>query len=121
MFGKRSLRQGKAKAKSKGKDHPQSPPVICTTPAKARSIVRVSEPRSIVRVIKIYFFFNDTATTDIYTLSLHDVLPLSNKCLLRLPIYTFICSLLLYKFPNWCVPETGHRSIEYHECLGKED
>src|SRR5258706_12678587 len=41
MFGKRSLRQGKAKAKSKGKDSPKSPPVICTTPAEARSIVRV--------------------------------------------------------------------------------
>src|SRR5256885_12268642 len=28
-------------------------------------------------VIKIYFFFNDTATTEIYTLSLHDALPIS--------------------------------------------
>src|SRR6267142_6798836 len=25
----------------------------------------------------IYFFFNDTATTEIYTLSLHDALPIS--------------------------------------------
>ena len=25
------------------------------------------------------FFFNDTATTEIYTLSLHDALPISNK------------------------------------------
>src|SRR5205085_12659687 len=25
----------------------------------------------------IYFFFNDTSTTDIYTLSLHDALPIS--------------------------------------------
>ena len=24
----------------------------------------------------IYFFFNDTATTEIYTLSLHDALPI---------------------------------------------
>src|SRR6266571_8813447 len=30
----------------------------------------------------IYFFFNDTATTEIYTLSLHDALPIS--CLANL-------------------------------------
>src|SRR5256885_8920227 len=27
----------------------------------------------------IYFFFNDTATTEIYTLSLHDALPISTS------------------------------------------
>ena len=27
---------------------------------------------------KEFFFFNDTATTEIYTLSLHDALPISN-------------------------------------------
>src|SRR2546427_8239719 len=29
------------------------------------------------RTISIFFFFNDTATTEIYTLSLHDALPIS--------------------------------------------
>src|SRR3712207_9585608 len=28
-------------------------------------------------VVIFYFFFNDTATTEIYTLSLHDALPIS--------------------------------------------
>src|SRR5258708_38962042 len=28
----------------------------------------------------VFFFFNDTATTEIYTLSLHDALPISNQC-----------------------------------------
>src|SRR2546430_10217855 len=28
-------------------------------------------------VARVYFFFNDTATTEIYTLSLHDALPIS--------------------------------------------
>src|SRR2546425_1830334 len=28
------------------------------------------------RTISIFFFFNDTATTEIYTLSLHDALPI---------------------------------------------
>src|SRR3712207_8362373 len=27
----------------------------------------------------LYFFFNDTATTEIYTLSLHDALPISQR------------------------------------------
>src|SRR5256885_15381898 len=29
-----------------------------------------------LRMIGIFFFFNDTATTEIYTLSLHDALPI---------------------------------------------
>src|SRR5215213_5855812 len=31
-------------------------------------------------VPNITFFFNDTATTEIYTLSLHDALPISARC-----------------------------------------
>src|SRR6266704_6498364 len=31
----------------------------------------------IVMILFLYFFFNDTATTEIYTLSLHDALPIS--------------------------------------------
>src|SRR5258708_10734224 len=30
-----------------------------------------------------FFFFNDTATTEIYTLSLHDALPISDTCFLN--------------------------------------
>src|SRR3990167_6363411 len=32
-----------------------------------------------LRVIFFFFFFNDTATTEIYTLSLHDALPISTR------------------------------------------
>src|SRR5256885_15252620 len=32
----------------------------------------------ILQVIYVFFFFNDTATTEIYTLSLHDALPISS-------------------------------------------
>src|SRR5258708_10642612 len=28
------------------------------------------------RLLRLFFFFNDTATTEIYTLSLHDALPI---------------------------------------------
>src|SRR6201987_6416293 len=31
---------------------------------------------SLFKVSNIFFFFNDTATTEIYTLSLHDALPI---------------------------------------------
>src|ERR1051326_9632588 len=30
--------------------------------------------------VVFFFFFNDTATTEIYTLSLHDALPISSCC-----------------------------------------
>src|SRR2546422_10917915 len=32
-----------------------------------------------VDVLSFFFFFNDTATTEIYTLSLHDALPISRR------------------------------------------
>src|SRR3712207_9073126 len=36
-------------------------------------------------LFRVFFFFNDTATTEIYTLSLHDALPISGHqvCLAR--------------------------------------
>src|SRR5256885_13147973 len=33
----------------------------------------------IMRCSSLFFFFNDTATTEIYTLSLHDALPISER------------------------------------------
>src|SRR6266436_9022757 len=32
-----------------------------------------------IQHVYLFFFFNDTATTDIYTLSLHDALPISPR------------------------------------------
>jgi len=32
-----------------------------------------------VLIMFVFFFFNDTATTEIYTLSLHDALPISQR------------------------------------------
>src|SRR2546429_5000441 len=31
-------------------------------------------------IVSLFFFFNDTATTEIYTLSLHDALPIYSLC-----------------------------------------
>src|SRR2546430_7776255 len=41
--------------------------------------------------IIVFFFFNDTATTEIYTLSLHDALPVSRFLLIRV---TVTCSVI---------------------------
>src|SRR5258707_9977836 len=38
-------------------------------------------------VVVLFFFFNDTATTEIYTLSLHDALPISTA--------STVCSLIV--------------------------
>ena len=45
----------------------------------------------VVVVVLCFFFFNDTATTEIYTLSLHDALPISStrdSSLKLSPIYS---------------------------------
>src|SRR5260370_20377301 len=42
----------------------------------------------------LFFFFNDTATTEIYTLSLHDALPIS-MCLAWGEYFTALVSRLL--------------------------
>src|SRR5258706_2096790 len=39
--------------------------------------------RLIVSSLPFFFFFNDTATTEIYTLSLHDALPISIEVAIR--------------------------------------
>src|SRR5690606_42043607 len=36
-----------------------------------------------LHTIFVLFFFNDTATTEIYTLSLHDALPILSKLIIR--------------------------------------
>src|SRR6202521_4289234 len=41
------------------------------------SLLSVSTPNTFF--VLFFFFFNDTATTEIYTLSLHDALPISSR------------------------------------------
>src|SRR3989442_15797643 len=38
-------------------------------------------------LLSFFFFFNDTATTEIYTLSLHDALPISSAMRISGPTY----------------------------------
>src|SRR2546429_8926372 len=54
----------------------------------------------------LFFFFNDTATTEIYTLSLHDALPISLR--VRLP-------------RGWLVAPQPRRTIRIRRRLGRRD
>src|SRR5260370_752439 len=47
------------------------------TASNTITLAGVQNPDLIVTSVSIPFFFNDTATTEIYTLSLHDALPIS--------------------------------------------
>src|ERR1039458_1908469 len=47
-------------------------------PEMCLRVVRAQAPASHLRFLFCFFFFNDTATTEIYTLSLHDALPISH-------------------------------------------
>src|SRR3712207_7825044 len=46
-------------------------------------------------LLSFFFFFNDTATTEIYTLSLHDALPISPERTLGLGLLAIGCATLL--------------------------
>src|ERR1035437_9403756 len=50
--------------------------VIALRPVYAGKAIMECNINSKVKVFTIRFFFNDTATTEIYTLSLHDALPI---------------------------------------------
>src|SRR2546430_17688217 len=41
-------------------------------------------------VLLFFFFFNDTATTEIYTLSLHDALPISVRVCIITTLFTLV-------------------------------
>ena len=45
--------------------------------------------------VSFFFFFNDTATTEIYTLSLHDALPIWDTIIMRLVDISLSISLVL--------------------------
>src|SRR5690348_18495746 len=84
---------------------------------------------SLLSHILFFFFFHDPATTDIYTLSLHDALPISSG-----PgnVYSLNVSVLGSKrpiFPAWCSAKdrkstrlnSSHPSISYAVfCLKKK-
>src|SRR6266480_5073961 len=73
----------------------------------------------------LFFFFNDTATTEIYTLSLHDALPIAiGVSVLRyrlLEIDVVVNRALLFGDRKSTRLNSSHRSISYAVfCLKKK-
>src|SRR2546429_7162136 len=73
-----------------------------------------------------FFFFNDTATTEIYTLSLHDALPICDSSrTARLPPDTIcqwrkepaVCQLLRYFSAPLLVPRSEEHTSELQSRL----
>src|SRR2546425_7049225 len=65
-----------------------------------------------------FFFFNDTATTEIYTLSLHDALPISWPTGRRRSATTSSRASgtrrSVSTLASWTIPETSWRRSEEH-------
>src|SRR6266513_6188005 len=60
----------------------------------------------LARAMYSFCFFNDTATTEIYTLSLHDALPISSRA---------ACASCLFPVrTNWTSRESGVTRSEEH-------
>src|SRR5258705_13794905 len=60
-----------------------------------------------------FFFFNDTATTEIYTLSLHDALPISTKASRTSSTTTMAMAPLRMFQKPWASPGISARSEEH--------
>src|SRR5260370_5317112 len=60
----------------------------------------------------IFFFFNDTATTEIYTLSLHDALPISDRRRPPPPGWSRVGRAIsaAHIEPGWCPRSEEHTS-----------
>src|SRR5256885_8757963 len=73
--------------------------------------------------IHLIFFFNDTATTEIYTLSLHDALPICHRLQIRMRMIRNRCripvrgpgvQLVLSMRPAESVPSPARARSEEH-------
>src|SRR3989442_11588391 len=66
-----------------------------------------------------FFFFNDTATTEIYTLSLHDALPISRAAAGSIPSMSRVISLVrgtARPAPNaGAIRASGHQPVRSEE------
>src|SRR5438045_5841391 len=62
-----------------------------------------------VHILFVFCFFNDPATTEIYTLSLHDALPISNGSRTAKPVTSCRDRLLS---PHCCSPRSEEHTSE---------
>src|SRR2546422_10429917 len=62
---------------------------------------------SLAQLYSFLFFFNDTATTEIYTLSLHDALPIFRRARPGCPGDRIAAPRLLAGPAGWCTARGG--------------
>src|ERR1017187_4019290 len=74
---------------------------------------------SAMTMAEVYFFFNETATTEIYTLSLHDALPICQLLAVHLEIVGII--LLADLGIDGGGPEASHAGGESGRAHGRQD
>src|SRR2546430_17420129 len=67
----------------------------------------------------IFFFFNDTATTEIYTLSLHDALPISFVSTYASAL-NFVCGVIEPGFTITCPRSMSFRSTPLNSSRSEE-
>src|SRR2546429_1806868 len=70
------------------------------------------------RLNSIFFFFNDTATTEIYTLSLHDALPICIDILEILSTDGTQVFATITSVPEYNPPPPGEPQFTYYERQG---
>src|SRR2546422_7553334 len=63
-------------------------------------------------LISFFFFFNDTATTEIYTLSLHDALPISPPASFKRLLGSYHIQGCVWPPTRGQVVQLRHKSIE---------
>src|SRR5260370_33063190 len=72
--------------------------------------------------VHFFFFFNDTATTEIYTLSLHDALPISRNLpncandIMPMPNIT-VAALAVRAAPTWPMARSEEHTSELQSHL----
>src|SRR5437764_1821907 len=64
-----------------------------------------------------FFFFNDPATTEIYTLSLHDALPIWNGARFRRLISWTVCAASSLPVPDSPTDRKSTRLNSSHRCI----
>src|SRR3712207_8282679 len=68
-----------------------------------------------------FFFFNDTATTEIYTLSLHDALPIFCGCDPAIPIFLTSKAQEQGYHPEWIITGAGFIDLDVLGQLYQQD
>src|ERR1043166_10246034 len=78
--------------------------------AACASALTVSSRAHVLSMLFFFFFFNDTATTEIYTLSLHDALPISKGAVFG--------SKAGWERPNWLAARSEEHTSELQSRFG---